>query len=259
MPPLHRTLLALALAGIAASGQAATATVQFDAFIFEGVPAPHYDVVSIKYPKLDAPGAQTSKDVAAGRFQGEVLEYSGVDPGIFVDGLDDLYLYCYDVYEGVGGAWVVDYTINFDGASGRTLDFLGAVNQVLGVGLGAIDPYAWLRPSTAAAAAAIQLGIWESKYDDEKFGWDIGKGSFKADHVASETRVALASFFDAIASSAPLEGKYVMTLEAVGAQDMITGDPPSQVPEPGTLALLGAAAIGLLPTRRRAGRWSKAA
>ena len=44
-----------------------------------------------------------------------------------------------------------------------------------------------------------------------------------------------------------------MTLEAHGAQDMITGDPPAPVPEPGTLALLGAATAGLMATRRRSG------
>ncbi|MBE0546369.1 MAG: PEP-CTERM sorting domain-containing protein [Rubrivivax sp.] len=48
-----------------------------------------------------------------------------------------------------------------------------------------------------------------------------------------------------------------MTLEASGAQDMITGDPPpNDVPEPGTLALLGVAAAALVSTRRRLGAGS---
>lgn len=251
MPTLQRTLLGIALAGIATAGQAATVQVRFDADIFSGVPAPHYDVVNIKFPKSAGNGAETSKNVAAGRFQGTVLKFDGVDETIFVDGLNDLYMYCYDVYESVGGNWVVDYSISF-GALGRTLDFLGAVNQVLNAGKPVADPHAWLRPTTAAAAAAIQLGIWESKYDDGKHGWDIGKGIFKADHVEPGTQTYLASFFGAIGSSASLAEQWVMTLTATGAQDMITGDPPAAVvPEPSTLALLTVAAIGLVSTRRR--------
>lgn len=244
----HRTLLSLALAGIAATGQAATVTVGFDNPIFNGVPAPSYDNVTITYPKLSATGSQSS-NVAAGRFQGTVLAFSGVDASIFVDGVNDLFMYCYDVYEHIGGGWVVNYTINLDGERARTLDFLGAVNSVLSQGL---DPYAWLRPGSGAVAAAIQLGIWESRYEADT-AWDIDSGSFRASQLDTATRTALNGFFAAIGPSAALDGRYVMTLEAHGAQDMITGDPPAAVPEPGTLALLGAAAVGFLSARRRAG------
>ena len=252
MSPLQRTLLGITIAGIAAAGQAATVKVRFDDHIFSGVPAPHYDVVDIKFPKIAAHGADSSKNVAAGRFQGKVLDFDGVDQSIFVDGLNDLYMYCYDVYESVGGNWEVNYSISF-GAPERTLEFLGAVNHVLNAGKAVADPHAWLRPTTAAAAAAIQLGIWESKYDDDKHGWDIGKGLFKATDVETDTKDFLASVFRVIDSTASLGSQWVMTLGATGAQDMITGDPPaSDVPEPGTLALLAAAAIGLVSTRRRA-------
>lgn len=108
-------------------------------------------------------------------------------------------------------------------------------------------------------AAAVQLGIWESKYEDVNGAWDIANGSFKASGLETATKTHLDSFFAAINSSASLDGKYVMTLEANGAQDMITGDPPpTDVPEPGTLALLGAAIVGLVTTRRRAGAASAA-
>ena len=257
MTPLHLTVLGLALAGLTAASQAASVTVEFDNPIFSGVPAPSYDSVSITYPKQSGTGSQ-SAGVAAGRFQGRVLAYDGVDASIFVDGLDDLYMYCYDVYEHIGGAWVVDYTINLSGENVRTLDFLGAVNGVLNQGSPAVDPYAWLRPGSGFAAAAIQLGIWESKYDTGP--WDIGNGSFKATNLDAGTRSALDTFFAAIDGAAALDGQYVMTLEAAGAQDMITGDPPppSDVPEPGTLALLGAAFVGLVTTRRRAGQGAAA-
>jgi hypothetical protein len=244
----HRIFLSLALAGLAASSQAALVTVRFDNPIFSGVPAPSYDVVTITYPKLVGTGSQ-SATVAAGRLQGTVLAYSGVDPSIFVDNLNDLFMYCYDLYDHINHGQKVDYTINLDGEQARTLDFLGAVNAVLNQGAPAYDNFAWLHPRTGAVSAAIQLGIWESRYEID--AWNIAGGSFKATGIESNTLAALGRFFGAIDSSDSLNRKYVMTLEAPGVQDMITGDPPATVPEPGTSALIGAALAGMLLARRR--------
>jgi hypothetical protein len=242
-----RTALACAiLLSSSTASLAATVTVQFDSNIFNGVTNPDYDVVGISYP------VGQSANAAAGRFQGTVKSYSaGVDPIIFVDSLDNLFMYCYDLYEHVGGNWLVDYTINFTGESNRTLDFLGGVNSVLNAGKPAAqyDKFAWLHPTNGFVAAAVQLGIWESKYDSD--AWDITGGGFRATGIEDGTSVWLNKFFNAIGSSDSLDGKYVMTLEARGAQDMITGDPPGAVPEPGTLGLLAAAGLGLMATRRR--------
>lgn len=238
-----RSLLAgVCLAAMATWPHAATVHVTFDNPIFAGVPAPRFDVVTITYPVPG--GLQTSATVAAGRFQGTASNVVGTDPSIFVDGLNDLYMYCYDVYEHVGNGWEADYTINFDGETDRTRDFLGAVNHVLNDGKAVKDPYAWLHPTSGILAAAIQIGIWESKYDSS--GWDLAGGSFRASGESNATRNQVQAFFDVIDQSQAIDPKFVMTLEARGVQDMLTGDPPPAVPEPATtglvLAALGAAA-----------------
>jgi hypothetical protein len=227
---------------------AASVRVVFDNPIFSGVPAPAYDAVTITYPKLGT-GEPRTVSTAAGRFQGTGSNVVGVSPSIFTDSLDDLFMYCYDVYEPVGGGWTVDYTINLDGERDRTLDFLGAVNAVLHGSQPGEDPYAWLHPTSGAMAAAIQLGIWESKY--EATGWSLDGGTFSARDVDAGTKNWLNTFFAAIDGTASLHGRYVMTLESAGAQDVITGDPPARVPEPGIVGLLALAAGGALWARRR--------
>lgn len=250
MTLIARTAATLALGTLIGAASAATVHVRFDNPIFSGVPAPAYDNVTITFP-APVGGGSSTVSTAAGRFQGTGSNVVGVDPAIFVDGLDDLFMYCYDVYEHVGSGWQADYTINFDGESLRTLDFLGAVNAVLNQRRSTNDPYAWLHPLNGFEAAAVQLGIWESKYDSS--GWSLGSGSFRAGNVDAGTALELNAYFGAIPSTAALDGRFVMTLEAHGVQDMITGDPPARVPEPGTLALAAVAGAALWRRRRTHG------
>ncbi len=222
---------------------AASVHVVFDNPIFNGS---GYDNVSITFKNGNG---FTTEYVSAGRFQGTGSNVVGVPSSIFVDGLDDLYMYCYDVFESIHSGQAVDYTINLHGETARTLDFLGSVNAVLSMGKASVDPYAWLHPVSGAQGAAIQLGIWESLYDTS--GWNLGSGNFKASGLETTTSNWLNTFFANINSTASLDEKYVMTLEAAGAQDMITGDPPAVVPEPGSLALFGAALAAFVGVRRR--------
>lgn len=248
MKTLHRIALAAAFVLGSSSASAASVHVKFDNPIFSGLAAPSYDAVTITYPTLSG-GASASASVAAGRFQGTASNLVGVDPAVFIDGVDDLFMYCYDLYETVHAGQEADFTVVFGGAAARTLEFLGAVNSVLSAGLDEVDPYAWLHPADGLMGAAIQLGIWESRYDS---GWNIGSGAFRASGLEAQTVAYLDSFFAALPGAAPLDSRYVMTLEASGVQDMITGDPPAGVPEPGTLALAAAALAAALRRPRKA-------
>ena len=115
--------------------QAATVHIQFDNPIFGGFATgtgETSDALHITF----ASSSPSSKNfvteyVAAGRFSGKGSNVTGVSENIFVDSLDVLYMYCYDLYQDINHGNVVDYTI--DQSAGavatRTLDFLGAVNM----------------------------------------------------------------------------------------------------------------------------------
>ncbi len=249
--------LALATAALTLSGavHAAAVTITFDNPIFGGFTAGSgatHDNVSITYLKQSGAGSQTA-GVAAGRFSGDATDLVGIESSIFVDGVDQVFMYCYDLYEGIRGGQVVRYTVNFDGPTDRTLDFLGAVNYVMhGNSNDWLDPYAWARPLNGLQGSAIQLGIWESRFDTSS-AWSVGGGDFKASGLESKTKGWLDEFFAAIPLANSLDKRFAMTLENAGAQDMITADPPSRVPEPGSIALVAAGLASLLGLRRRRG------
>lgn len=251
MNKLTHLVVSLGLATVATASSAASVHIVFDNPIFMGS---GYDNVNITFANPAASGSITEY-VSAGRFQGTGSNLQGVTEGIFVDQLSDLYMYCYDIYQNINHGQSLTYTVNFDGELDRTRSFLGAVNAVMNAGRAAADydPYAWLHPVDGYQGAAIQIGIWESKYDTAA-DWNLDSGSFKASLLETSTTTHWNSFRNAIGSSPALDPALVMTLDNPSYQDMITGDPPVNVPEPGSLALLGAALAGLACVQGRKAR-----
>jgi hypothetical protein len=98
----------------------------------------------------------------------------------------------------IGHGASVDYTIHIGSALKRTRDFLGAVNAVLnhGTSPSTYDPYAWLHPRNSNQSAALQLGIWESKYDTGT--WSLSGGDFNATSLDPNTTTWTNAFFGAM-------------------------------------------------------------
>jgi hypothetical protein len=267
--PVHRsgtlknlTRVAIAAAfAVSTSALADSITVTFDNPIY----AHSSDTVSIT-SSAAPPNPYPIANPGAGEFGSTVVNYVNTVPGnlssaSFVDSQNDFFLYCYDLLQTISQGGTYTYQVNYGGALGRTLDFLGAVNYVLNGNSNTwSDPYAWLHPADTSASAAIQIGIWESLYDDpSKNGdglWSLTTGHFQASGLNAGTSTDFTHFIGALGAANSVAQNQTMVLESPDHQDQITGFRPPRfdTPEPGTLALIATGLIaGGIARRKRNG------
>lgn len=197
------------------------------------------------YANVTLSGTDHQGRVSAGRFSGKASILNNVTEETFVNGVDEVLMYCFDLLQHISPGDKPNYAILFSPTKfSRTLDFIGAINFVLNEERDpsgeTFDPYAWVRPNSRAQSVAIQLGLWETKYDSS---WDMSNGSFSVVSVPDFALPVLNSFKARYQNSdnkvvKGVAPELVMILEDDTYQDMIAADPPTQVSAPGTAAIL---------------------
>lgn len=220
--------------------------------------------------------------VRAGAFGAEASDADGpggFDPTTLYRNQDDVLLYCIDLLDNLIRP-ATDYNVYAvgqnevlgDSSSGnpqrnfaRMLDFLGAVNHEMTVqSLGDSSYMNWLEPGVAWLAGAIQVGIWESLYEQNgatlsvtgaDSGWfsvaGVGGGN---SNLSDDGADFLNSAFASMNNTTDLNAKSVRRFVPTGAngqeisrQELI-GDPVT-VPAPSSLLLFSLGVSWLL--RRR--------
>lgn len=207
------------------------------------------------------------KGVAAGMFSGVASNPTGGFE------LSSLYLsegnvlaYCVDILQSLltgssGSTYHVndvaqDLVVDDGGVRrdfGRTLQFLGAANQVAqGWAAGPrLSDKNWLNPTYNWMAAAIQVGIWESLYEESSSTLlSTDGGWFTASSIGTDGNKFLSDSFSLMHSNEPplaVSANQVKWLVSEQGQDLLVD--PVDVPAPAPLLLL-LAGLALLLRRR---------
>ncbi|MBK1618036.1 hypothetical protein CKO42_06155 [Lamprobacter modestohalophilus] len=239
-----------------------------------------YDGVNLRFDYDYNPDARKNHNdwwqgIRAGAFDGEAKSAGNEDFDIttLYRSQDQVILYCLDIFNDLETAGFVEYsvyafdddaagapttttqrtitrgpwwwpseeTITATGNLNNVLDFLGAVNDVLE------DQYQytfgdrnWLNPADRWISGAIQVGIWESLYDDydsTNTSLDITDGHFSVTGLSNKGETLLSHAFNQMVSSESLDRSQVLLFQPVTGGQTLIGD-PFDVPAPGTLVLL---------------------
>jgi hypothetical protein len=195
-----------------------------------------------------------STNVKAGMFSANVDDSDDFDVSRLYLDKSNVLVYCvdilqelrktstaYDVNEITQGQEVVNHGVRRD--FGRTLTFLGAVNHVLSenYGLGFGDKN-WLNPNAGWMSGAVQLGIWESLYEEKDTILSIANDVtdagtwFSATGVDTKGSALLSAAFGRMDDATPLSVEQVIWLSTDQGQDLLAD--PVDVPAPAPLALL---------------------
>ncbi len=159
--------------------------------------------------------------------------YSG-QAGGFVGTFDGnpIQVWCYELSQSFYfGVSYSDYTLGVPGNEG----LLSALFQ---------EAYGDAQAS-ALNSAAFQLAIWEILYDGDL---SLYSGTFHTNRVNNPTDQQAETWLAGLGGFSD-KGDIIL-YSSPGHQDFIGRKPPSDVPEPGPLALIGAGLVALLVSRR---------
>jgi hypothetical protein len=216
--------------------------------------------------RFDNDSLRRTLRVDAGLFGANAEAVAGdpFDPASLYRSEDDVLLYCVDLFDDLkkdqntyNVLRISDDTLvqtSTDGHDvirnfGQVLDFLGALNSTLASDYGlSYGEQNWLNPQQGWMSGAIQVGIWESLYDE---AMDITTGNFRVwthgnrgQALSSDGIALLDASFAAMASTDALSDTGVRWFQLDAGQDLL-GDPlPIPAPATGLLVLSGLLLLG---------------